>query len=273
MLPWPSARSVMPVQAKKAFGQHFLSDHNVCRRIVDFAAVDRADVVVEIGPGTGQLTRALLETGARVIAIEIDHSLIERLRNLPRDQSSGGSVLEVIHADILTFDWTSLSFPQPLKILGNLPYNIGTRILRQMTEIKDRFQTSTFMLQKEVAERVLASPGAESRGFLSLLLQHHFTCRKGFKVAPGSFVPPPKVQSAVFQLIPREARPQTALDRRFELLVSQAFRFRRKKLANNLKGSFSNEEIWSAFRECDLPADIRPQRLSLEQFRCLARLL
>ena len=260
------------VQAKKALGQHFLTDRNYCRKIVEFAAVEADDFVVEIGPGTGQLTESLLEANARVLAIEFDSDMVAILR--ARFPDAGAGRLEIVSADILAFDWTSLPGDRPdTKLVGNLPYNIATRILTLSAAAKERFESFTFMVQKEVAQRVIAVPGSKAYGYFSVLMDYHFQRIKGFNVPPGAFHPPPKVMSHVMQLRPVTPTFQIPDYDRFERLVAAAFAHRRNTIWNNLLGVAAPEKLTEALGGAGIDPKTRPDRLTLEQFACLARLL
>lgn len=257
----------MKVVAKKSLGQHFLADLNICRRIVQFAAIEPDDRVVEIGPGEGQLTHLLLEFVDRLIAVEIDDDLVDRLRNT--DAARQGR-LEVRHDDVLKVDWNEIPNP-PLKIVGNLPYNIATRIIQQMIPFKNRFQSLTVMVQKEVARRVLAR-GGKDYGYLSALLGFHFAPLGGFDVPPGAFRPPPEVTSSVLKLVPiQDGRDREA--EKFESLIGQAFRQRRKTLFNNLKHRYGPGTTREALDACGLDVRVRPQEVDTDGLRCLARVL
>ena len=149
----------MKPQPKKSLGQHFLADTNYCHKIVRFAHVGPGDTVVEIGPGTGQLTRVLLATARRVIAIEFDASMVRHLqKELSENLSDPHHQLQLLQADVLNLEWDSVMGTTPVKIIGNLPYNISTRILSNLLTVKDRLVDCTVMVQKEVAQRILAAP-------------------------------------------------------------------------------------------------------------------
>ncbi len=259
--------------AKRPLGQHFLADPNTCRKIVNFAGIDESDTVVEIGPGTGALTQLLLASAREVIAIEFDQEMIAYLEsNLPPELSSG---LTLIRGDVLDLNWLGILPPSPVKIVGNLPYNISTPTLSKMTEVKDRFQSLTCMLQKEVAGRVLARPATKDYGYLTLLMEYHFERVKGFTVPPTVFIPRPRVQSSVIKLIPRRVADPVPDYERFLSLLRTAFSHRRKTLWNNLlrAGGHSHQELRVAFDSARLPHQVRAEELSLEQHLCLARLL
>jgi len=143
----------MKPRAKKSLGQHFLADPNLCGKIVGFAEIDSQDSVVEIGPGTGQLTQVLLTLARRVTAVEFDREMVNYLQaQWPENGTHPGAPLTIVQADVLTLDWNTILGTGPVKVIGNLPYNIATRILQRMIEIKDRFQSCTVLIQKEVAQ-------------------------------------------------------------------------------------------------------------------------
>jgi len=259
------------VQAKKALGQHFLTDRSYCRRIVEFAGVESGDRVVEIGPGTGQLTEALLEANAWVLAIEFDRDMIDVLS--ARFSDASRDRLEIVSADVLQFDWASLPGDRDTKLVGNLPFNIATRILTLSATAKERFQSFTFMVQKEVAERVVATPGGKAYGYFSVIMDYHFERVKGFDVPAGAFHPPPRVVSHVMQLKPRSPAFPLADYDRFERLVAVAFTHRRKTIWNNLLGLAPPESLTEALRGAGVDPKTRPDGVTLEQFACLSRLL
>ena len=214
------------LKTRKRFGQHFLHDPAVLKRIV--AAIDpaRGDVVVEIGPGQGALTRPLLDLVDHITAIEIDRDLAAQLaREFVPEK------LSIVVADALDHDYATL--PAGARIVGNLPYNISTPILFRIARHADRLRDLHFMLQKEVVDRMVAKPSTPDYGRLSVMLQVRFAMKKLFNVAPGAFRPPPKVESAVVRLVPlqEKLRCDEAL---FEKIVREAFSARRKTLRNAL---------------------------------------
>ena len=214
------------MKTRKRFGQHFLHDPGVLKRIVEAIDPARGDVVVEIGPGEGALTRPLLERLDRLTAIEIDRDLIARLAGeFPADR------LTVISADALAHDFSA--FPAGTRIVGNLPYNISTPILFHLARYADRVRDMHFMLQREVVERMVAGHSTPDYGRLSVMLQTRFAMKKLFNVAAGAFRPPPKVESAVVRLVPLGEKPQCD-EKLFEKVVREAFSARRKTLRNAL---------------------------------------
>ncbi len=258
--------------AKKALGQHFLIDKNYCRKIAEYAAIQEADVVVEIGPGMGHLTEILLERARRVVAIEFDRDMVHSLEK--RFAGQLNEKLFLIRNDILQYDWKTLPVPGTFKLVGNLPYNISTRILRKSIEVKDRMASFVFMVQKEVAERIMASPGDKDYGYFTVLMQYHFERHPGFDVPPGAFAPRPKVLSHVMMLTPRLV-PEPVPDlERFDQLLSRAFAHPRKTLWNNLSsGRYSPEQLRTGFEAAALDLKVRPHQVSLGEYACLARVL
>jgi 16S rRNA (adenine1518-N6/adenine1519-N6)-dimethyltransferase len=241
---------------KKRFGQHFLTDRSIVRRIVQFAAVSTENTILEIGPGTGSLTTALAAAAHRVIAIEIDRDLIPRLR------ASVPSNVEITEGDALEVDLPQGSF----HIVSNLPYNIATPLFKRFIEHRARISGITVMIQKEVAERLMATPRTNAYGPLSLLIQYYANVTYGFTVPPGAFKPPPRVDSAVIRL---EWKPGVAEATPFTDFVHLAFSARRKKLANNLLsmfGSIGREQILHRLERAGIEANARPEELSLDEF-------
>ena len=253
----------MSHRAKKRFGQHFLRDARVIDRIVQVFAPKPTDVVCEIGPGEGVVTRALLGQVKRLHAVELDRDLVALLqRTLPTDQIS-------IHsADALTFDFRSLIAPgEKMRLIGNLPYNISTPLLFHLLDQVECVVDMLFMLQKEVVDRLAATPGGKDYGRLSVMVQWRCRVEKLFDVAPESFTPPPQVESAVARLVPH-ATPivQVTDPERFIGIVSAAFAHRRKMLRNNLRDLVSNQ----AFAAAGIDPTRRAETLSLEEFARLA---
>ena len=240
---------------KKRFGQHFLSDRNILQRIVRLAAISPEDTVVEIGPGSGALTRELAAAAKRVIAIEIDRDLVPRLRS-----TMPGNV-EIVEGDAL-----EIELPHNTHLVGNLPYNISTPLLKKFIAAREHILDVTVMLQKEVAERIRAKAGSEDYGPLSVLIQYYATPVWGFTVPPGAFTPKPKVDSAVIRL---EWKPGVAGNNAFTDFVHHAFGSRRKKLLNNLVSIFpgkTREELASTLERSGVSRDARAETLSVEQF-------
>lgn len=224
--------------AKRSLGQNFLIDKSVVNGIVSSLSLSPDDAVIEIGPGRGALTGELVKSGANVGAIELDHDLADALARTYRDRPG----FHLFEADVLDTDLrvvaSSICESPRVKLAGNLPYNISTPILRKLFESRDLFSVITVMLQKEVAERIVAAPGSSERGFITVLVERGFTSELLFSVPPGAFRPIPKVTSAVVRLTPRVLNVEhTFGDEQFEALVSAAFSQKRKTLKNNLSSA------------------------------------
>jgi len=259
----------MPFQqpARKRFGQHFLHDPWIVRRIIAAFAPRPEDAVVEIGPGQGALTRELLPLVTRLHVIELDRDLVGRLRTDYAPESK-----LIIHgADALKFDFSQLASPgAKLRIIGNLPYNISTPLLFHLLEQASIIQDMLFMLQKEVVDRLSAGPGEKDYARLSVMIQSHCEVEKLFTVGPGAFRPAPKVDSAIVHLHPYPTPPVSIADRQvFADIVRTAFVHRRKTLHNNLKDLLPDELISAAGID---PAR-RAETLSLAEFAALGNTL
>ena len=230
-------------KAKKRFGQHFLKDTGVLDRIVRWIEPSAGQVFIEIGAGTGALSVRLAEKAEAFTAIELDGDCIPVLEEALDHFDSAA----VVHADILSLDLAELASKyhpgKNLRVVGNLPYNIGTAIIEKLLhcglsqESGYNIEAMFFMLQLEVAERILAQPETREYGFLSVLCQHHAKTRMGFKVSPACFAPRPKVMSAVISLHPKPSGKNAEWEADFEELVKAGFAYRRKTLANSLSRS------------------------------------
>ena len=272
------------IQPKKSLGQHFLTNRHYCTRIVELAEINQSDTVLEIGPGTGALTSFLLEKSRFVTAVEFDRDMVKALEGKYASAiNSEPPHLRIHQKNILKSDWGPfLACPSAelepgsikpdqssAKVIGNLPYNISTRILDHSVKFKNFFSSFTLMTQKEVALRILAEPGSSDYGYFSLLMAFNFHRISGFDVPPGSFYPPPKVMSRVLQLKPRFI--QTEAEKEFIQLTKTAFSQRRKTIYNNLKSIFpDNKLLASALEESGISAQARPQEISLEKFLAIS---
>lgn len=250
---------------RHALGQHFLVDRGVAGRIVALAGLSPGTTVLEIGPGRGALTDALLAAGMKVVAIELDPELSRRLAE------RGDPNLLVIPGDALRIDEFELP-PGPLPVVANLPYSTGTAIVARLLERPERFPRLVVMLQREVAERLCAPPGSRSYGALSVLVALHATGSVAIRVPPGCFSPPPKVESAVVRL---DAVPRALLDvpdeALFRRVVRAAFAQRRKTLRNALRAVFGVEGSEDMLRRAGIDPGRRAEQLSPEEFAGLAR--
>jgi 16S rRNA (adenine1518-N6/adenine1519-N6)-dimethyltransferase len=258
-------------QPRKRFGQHFLAPAWSAKLV---AAIDPAphQTFLEIGPGEGAITRRLAEAAAAVVAVEVDRDLAVRLRD------AGIPHLAVVEADILQVDLTALGLPRGTRVAGNLPYNISSPILFQVLDVQRRtglFADATFMLQKEVADRLVARPGTKDYGLLTIFTALEARVTRQLTLPPGAFHPPPKVTSAVVRLtfLPEHERPDVPAP--FPAMVRALFATRRKTIANGLKGPAAAVRTTPAevLADVGLDARLRPEQLTLAQLLALSRAL
>jgi 16S rRNA (adenine1518-N6/adenine1519-N6)-dimethyltransferase len=253
------------LDARKRLGQHFLLDLNLTRRIARAAQPLDQGTIIEVGPGPGGLTRALLLEGAvRVVAVEVDRRAIDALHEL---QAVSEGRLEVIEGDALAID-PALLGPPPRRIVANLPYNISTALLVRWLHAADEITDMILMFQKEVVDRLAASPRNKDYGRLSVLAQHVCEVRRLFDVAPSAFVPPPKVTSSVARLTPRPADQRLADLGPLERITAGAFGQRRKMLRGALSGLFADPS--GVLAGLGLSATARAEELSIGDFVRLA---
>ena len=256
------------LSARKSLGQHFLLDSNLCAKIARAAAPVDQVTVLEIGPGPGGLTRALLAAGARrVVAVERDQRCVAALADLVR---AWPERLEIIAADALKLALDE-RLSGPVKIVANLPYNIGTALLIRWLEAPERYVSLTLMFQKEVAARLTAAPGTKDYGRLSILAQWRCETRKLFDVSAKAFTPPPKVTSTVIQLIPRPVPLFPAEPAALARVTAAAFGQRRKMMRAAMKGLVADPENFLIANGVDPRA--RAETMEIEGFCALARAL
>lgn len=254
---------MFPVKAKKNLGQHFLKDKEIARRIA--ATLDQFPSlpVLEVGPGTGVLTEFLLENRRELTVIEIDRESVAYLKE--HYPTLNGKILE---QDFLRMDFAN-HFDTPFCIIGNYPYHISSQIFFKVLDNKDSVPCCSGMIQKEVAERMVASPGSKTYGILTVLLQAWYDIEYLFTVNEQAFVPPPKVKSAVIRLTRNKRKRLNCNEKLFKMVVKTGFNQRRKMLRNSVKSLLSGED--------PLPDDPmlmkRPEQLSIEQFEELTNLL
>ncbi len=255
-----------PHRARKRFGQHFLHDNNIIDKIIRAVDIAEGDKFLEIGPGQGALTFPLLQLCKKLTAVELDHDLIPILY----DRAGKYGDLEIINADILKFELNCLPGDQPYRIVGNLPYNISTPLMFHLLKSIHRIQDMHFMVQKEVAQRIVAGAGDGHYGRLSVMMQYQCDCRYLFDVAPGCFTPPPRVDSAIIRLLPRSRPAFDVGDRQlFSKIVQTAFGQRRKTISNSLKSVIPTE----IFDLCNIDKRLRAENLHGRDFARLTRAL
>ncbi|MDW8255433.1 MAG: 16S rRNA (adenine(1518)-N(6)/adenine(1519)-N(6))-dimethyltransferase RsmA [Acidobacteriota bacterium] len=264
------------MRARKRLGQHFLSDPHLARRIVEAVDLHPEDVVLEIGPGRGALTRFLSERAARVLAVEIDEALARQLAGRWPPEK-----VTLIIGDILKLDLDQLlereGLSAPIRVFGNLPYNIATAILQHLLRFRTRLRDMTVMLQREVADRILSPPGSKSYGYLSIFVQYHCEGRRLFTISPSAFRPSPKVFSTVVHLRVRERPAVEVPDEEFFFdVVSALFAERRKTIWNNLKRAAARlrvNDLASVFQRVGLSPLRRAETLALEELAALTTAL
>ncbi|MCU7933275.1 MAG: 16S rRNA (adenine(1518)-N(6)/adenine(1519)-N(6))-dimethyltransferase RsmA [Candidatus Thiodiazotropha sp. (ex Dulcina madagascariensis)] len=251
-------------RARKRFGQNFLHDPGIIQRIVQAIDPRQDDNLLEIGPGQGAITTQLLPLVRRMHVVELDRDLIEPLAHLCAPLGE----LEIHNEDALKFDFSRLAKTDaPLRVVGNLPYNISTPLLFHLLDQSEQILDMHFMLQREVVDRMAAAPGSKTYGRLSVMLQARAEVTSLFRVGPGAFNPPPKVDSAFVRLQPCNPPPYRIDDWDiFSKLVSQAFSQRRKTLRNSLRNFLSTATMEVA----GIDPGVRAEQLSVEDFANLA---
>lgn len=247
---------------KRSLGQNFLSDPNYIAKMIAAVAPSPGDTVVEIGPGRGALTERLVDSGARVIAIELDRDLIAPLR----ERFGGNEDFRIIEQDALTVDFREVlpAYAASVKLAANLPYYISTAILQRLAEQREHFSSLVLMFQREVVDRITAKPGNSDRGFLTVLVETAFETGKLFDVPPNAFRPAPKVWSSVVKLTPK---PGTGREDELRRLLSVAFAQKRKTLANNLKQAVPDHI--EALEAAEISPTRRAESLNLDEWRRL----
>ncbi len=249
-------------KARKRFGQNFLHDAGIIRRIVRSIAPGESDHMVEIGPGLGALTEELLAEAGALDAIELDRDLPPILRT---KFFRYGDKFRIFEEDAMKFDFARLREEdgRPLRVVGNLPYNISTQLIFHLLAHAGDILDMHFMLQKEVVDRMAAGPGENNYGRLGIMTQYYCQVEPLFVVPPEAFDPRPKVDSAIIRLTPYQQLPLAAKDvAQLDTVVRTAFSQRRKTLRNNLKPLLSAEEL----AQLGIDAGLRPERLTLAEF-------
>jgi len=254
----------MKKSRRHALGQHFLRDPNILNRIAAAVHIAPDEAVLEIGAGKGPLTAALAAAGARVVAVEKDPPLAASLK---AEKMEGVTVVE---GDILDLDWPALmkkhaASDVPFAVAGNLPYSISSPILFRLLEDRREISRAVFLIQRETAERITAGPGSKDYAPLGILLQIHFEAKILFRLHPGSFIPPPKVESAVL-LLTKRGQPLVAVENEagFRKFLFAAFAQRRKTLANNLAAAgYPSEEIARVLTALAMAKTIRAEQIEI----------
>lgn len=252
----------MSVKPKKHLGQHFLTDDSISFKIADSLKCEDQDAVLEIGPGTGVLTRFLVEENYDLLLCEIDGESVEYLHeNFPELKN------KILHQDFLQID-LSKDFSKPIHIIGNFPYNISTQILFKVFENREIVPQVVGMFQKEVAKRIASGPGNKQYGILSVLLQAFYDIEYLFSVPPESFFPVPRVESGVIRLVRNNVKEIKCSTPFFKVVVKTAFNQRRKTLSNALK------PLIGSMDKSNIPyLSLRAEQLTVGQFEELAVLL
>ncbi len=272
------------IKAKKSLGQNFLDDDRIIDRIVESVSAKITDIIFEIGPGKGALTRSLVERSGLLVAVELDSRLIGRLhREIKRDNFT------LIEADALTVDWNALfdssikrwreihpdiADQTRLRVVANLPYYISTTMVERLLKHGSRIFDMTLMLQEEVVDRIVSEPGGKEYGYFSVLVQYYCDALKLFTVPAESFSPVPKVSSAIVKLkVHKQPIIQIQEEAKFFALIRAAFAQRRKTILNNLKAAISiahfDELPEIALQKCGIDAKRRAETFSLKDFETL----
>ena len=261
------------IRAKKQYGQNFLTDDSIPKRIVRESGIQKSGGVIEIGPGLGILTKQLSAAAGKVVAVEIDHELIPVLNEKFRDFEN----VTVMEADIMKTDIGKLIDEElsgmEVDVVANLPYYITSPIIWKLVESIHRIRCITLMVQKEVAERLTSKAGTAEYGAMTVSLSYYAEVRKLFPVSAGHFSPRPKVDSAVISICPHAAPPVQVMDEEMLLAcIRNAFQLRRKTLANGLSSGFgmSKQEVLDAIVRCGFRPDVRGEDLSLPDFAAIA---
>ena len=251
------------LNAKKSLGQNFIFDQNFTDKIVKNCGEIENKIILEIGAGPGTLTRSILaKKPKKLIVVEKDKRAVELLKEL---QSFYCSSLEIIEADATKIDEYAITNNQKFKIIANLPYNIGTLLLIKWLKNLDNIESMHLMLQREVAQRIEAEVNQKHYGRLSVISNLLCKTKIIFEVPPTIFTPPPKVVSAIIELIPRNIKLENFNLDNFEKIVASAFNQRRKMLRSSLKSIF-NKDVDSVLRELNIDSSLRAENITIEQF-------
>ena len=248
---------------KKKYGQHFLHDRNIIQKIIYTLKPKTYDDFIEIGPGEGALTNSLIDQVDKITLIEKDKDLIPFLKN----QYSAFESILIVQADILKYNLVE-HVGKKTRIIGNLPYNISTEIIFKMISVSSKVKDLHFMLQKEVVDRIVASPGSRIYGRLSIMTQVYFEVEKLFDISPNVFIPKPKVQSSYIKMTPKNYRFEDSdHENKFKKLVLITFTARRKMIKTSLKDYIDDNMLESLL----INPNSRPENLTIEEFLKIAK--
>ncbi len=272
-------RKLQELRPRKTFAQHWLKSEKALNEIIRAAQLKLGDRILEIGPGTGILTRRLLPEVQSLLAVEIDRDLCDKLaKEIGREQK-----FLLLQGDFLSLDLPSLlaqfpTFQKPHKVVANIPYNITGPILEKLLGTianpnPEPYDLLVLLLQKEVAERLVAKPGSRTFGALSVRVQYLANCELICTVPAGAFYPPPKVDSAVVRLIPYQIEPPALDTRKLDTLVKLGFSAKRKMLRNNLLSVVERDRLTQLLEKLDINPQSRAEDLSVAQWVTLANLL
>lgn len=268
----PKSKFRKPIFAKKSFGQNFLVDQNYITKIIAALNPQTGETIIEIGSGRGALTGNLIESGANVIAIELERGMIAVLRQQFGDRENfhllESDALKIDFRQVISNSKSQIPNPKSAKLVANLPFNISTAILQKLIEQREHFSEMILMFQREVVERITAKVGSSERGFLTVLTEAYLTAEKLFDVPPNAFLPAPKVWSAVVRLTPKI---DTGIEneKSFRQIVSAGFRQKRKTITNNLKGEF--KDVGKILESGEIDAQRRAETLTLDEWKYLAK--
>ena len=271
--PFPDARILLDkygLRAKKQFGQNFLISERALRAIADATVSSDEDWIVEIGSGLGTLTAQIVErvTAGKVIALEADPDMVRVLR------AELGTVdnLEIHHTDAMRFDLRAEASLRKIIVCGNLPYHLASQLMFRVLDVRDRVQHAVFMIQKEMADRIVAKPGGKDYGALGVMIRTYADVTTVIKVGAGSFLPPPKIDSTVIKIVPlAEPRAPISDEAHYSKVVHAAFGQRRKTLRNALKAQFEDAAIDQALAATGIDGQRRGETLDIAEFAALAR--
>lgn len=273
--PFPDARVLLDkygLRAKKQFGQNFLVSDRALRAIADATVTTDEDWIVEIGAGLGTLTAQIVErvTAGKVIALEADPDMVRVLR------AELGTVdnLEIHHTDAMRFDLRAEASLKKIIVCGNLPYHLASQLMFRVLDVRDHVQHAVFMIQKEMADRIVAKPGGKDYGALGVMIRTYADVMTVIKVGAGSFVPPPKIDSTVIKIVPLAApRAPISDEAHYSKVVHAAFGQRRKTLRNALRAQFEDAAIDAALAKTGIDGGRRGETLDIAEFAALANVL